>query len=347
MLRIVSVAFALCATLTALPAQAQTRMKIGLTKTVTIGGALYAAQKGWFKDAGLDVDVQFLDASASAMVLLATNELQFVEGGLSASFFNGLQQGLPVRIATDSVSSPTGHALVLRADLAATVKTLKDLKGRNIAVNAPSSISLYELAKILDSARMKLSDVETKIIAFNQMEAAFKSRAVDAAILVNPWVAEIPRLGLGVSFVDADTTVKPFPIVISATFFNSDWAAKNGKAMQDFYTQMLRGVRAYCDAYHGGATRAEVSKVLIENGLAPNQEFLDKLQWTSRSPDGDINEAFVLDVQRWYVEQGLLPNELPVSRLIDGQWAQAAVKALGPYQPDNKASTLKGCGRPS
>ena len=330
----------MCAPVEAL---AQVKMKIGLTKTVTIGGALYAAEKGWFKAAGLDVDIEFLDASASAMVLLATNELQFVEGGLSASFFNGLQQGLPVRIATDSVSSPTGHNLVLRADLAGTVKSLKDLKGRVVAVNAPSSISLYEVAKILQTAGMTLNDVDVKIVAFNQMEAAFKSKAVDAAILVNPWVAEIPRIGLGVPFVDADATVKPYPIVISATYFNTDWAAKNAKAMQDFYTQMIRGVRAYCDAYHHGSTRQDVAKVLIANGLAPNMEFLEKLQWTSRSPDGDINEAFVLDVQHWYVEQGLLPNDLPVSRLIDRQWAQGAVKALGPYQPDNKASTLQGC----
>ena len=347
MFRSFRLAVTVCAALVAVPALAQTKMKLGLTKTVTIGGVLYAAEKGWFKEVGLDVDVQFLDASASAMVLLATNELQFVEGGLSASFFNGLQQGLPVRIGTDSVASPTGHALVLRADLAGTVKSLKDLKGRNIAVNAPSSISLYELARILESEGIKLSDVETKILAFNQMEAAFKAKAVDAAILVNPWVADIPRLGLGVPFVDADATVKPFPIVISATFFNTDWAAKNPQAMQNFYTQMLRGVRAYCDAYHGGPNRADVSKVIIANGLAPSQDFLDKLQWTSRSPDGELNEASVLDVQRWYVEQGLLPNELPVSRLIDHQWAQGAVKALGPYQPGNAASTLKGCGRPS
>ena len=37
-----------------------------------------------------------------------------------------------------------------------------------------------------------------------------------------------------------------------------------------------------------------------------------------------------------------LPDVTSVSRRIDRQWAQGAVKALGPYQPDNKASTLQG-----
>ena len=347
MLRALGVVALLMAGCISSGAQAQTKMKLGLTRTVTIGGVLHAHEKGWFKEVGLDVDVQFLDASASAMVLLATNELQMVEGGLSASYFNALQQGLPVRIGTDSVSSPTGHSLVVRSDLAGSVKSLKDLKGRNVAVNAPSSISLYELAKLLETVGMKLDDVEVKIVAFNNMEAAFKTKGVDAAILVNPWVADIPRQGLGFSLVEVDAVVKPFPVVISATFYNTDWATKNPKAMQDFYTQMIRGVRAYCDAYHHGDNRKDVSKTIIANDLAPNQEFLDKLQWTSRDANGGINGDFVLDVQRWYVDQKLLPSNLPIEKLVDRQWSQAAVKALGPYEPSNKASTLKGCGRPS
>lgn len=325
------------------PALAQTKMKIGLTKTAAIGGSLYAHEQGWFKQAGLDVEIEFLDASASAMVLLASNQLQIIEGGLSASFYNALQQGLPVRMATDSVSSPTGHFLVLRADLADKVKTIADLRGRPVASNAPNSISFYEIAKILETAGMTLKDIDPKVVAFNQMEAAFKTKAIDAAILVNPWVAEIPRIGLGVKWIDVDATVKPSPIMISASFYNTDWARQNPRAVQAYYTAAIRSVRAYCDAYHNSTVRPAMIKTMIANGLAPDAEFLNRLQWTSRSPNGAINAAFVQDVQRWYISQGLLPNELPVERLIDARYAANAVKELGAYAPDNAKSELPGC----
>ena len=75
MFRSFRLAVTVCAALVAVPALAQTKMKLGLTKTVTIGGVLYAAEKGWFKEVGLDVDVQFLDASASAMVMATVTPL--------------------------------------------------------------------------------------------------------------------------------------------------------------------------------------------------------------------------------------------------------------------------------
>ena len=87
---------------------AQTKIKIGLTRTMIVGATNTALEKGYFREAGLDVEVNYLDASASFVVLLARDEVQIVEGGVSASFFNGVQQGLPVRIGTDSVASPTG-----------------------------------------------------------------------------------------------------------------------------------------------------------------------------------------------------------------------------------------------
>src|SRR6478735_8035156 len=82
-----------------LAAQAQTKIKMGTVRSTVIGGALSAKERGYFKEAGLDVDIDIIDASAGFVPMLATNQLQFVEGAVTANFFNGVLQGLRGRSA--------------------------------------------------------------------------------------------------------------------------------------------------------------------------------------------------------------------------------------------------------
>jgi NitT/TauT family transport system substrate-binding protein len=154
-------------------APAQTKIKVGTVRSTVIGGVVSAQARGYFKDAGLDVDVALIDASAAFMPALATNELNVVEGGISASLFNGVAQGLPIKIVFDSTSTPINHSLMLRNDLKNEIKSIRDLKGRTVAVNAPNSIALYEVTRILESADLTINDVQTKVIPFAHMAVAF------------------------------------------------------------------------------------------------------------------------------------------------------------------------------
>jgi NitT/TauT family transport system substrate-binding protein len=340
---------ALASLLAALPlvAQAQdkplTKIKVGLTRTMIVGATNTAIEKGYFKEAGLDVEVNYLDGSASFVVLMARNELQIVEGGVSASFFNGVKQGLPVRIAMDNVSTPVGHWMVLRADLKDKIKTIADFKGHILGINAPTSISLYEAAKVLESAGVSLKDVTVKTVGFPQMVAAFETKAVDAFPMPSPWSTEIPAMGLGVQWVNIDDVVTPKPFVLSVVMYNTEWAAQNPKVAQGFFTALLRGGRDYCDAYHGGPNRSEIADRIVRSGVGRDVKALETYNWGARSVDGKANAASLDDIQKWYVEQGALPEAQPMDKVLDTKFADAANKALGPFTPANKDSRKPGC----
>jgi NitT/TauT family transport system substrate-binding protein len=329
----------------ACPALAQTKVKVGTVRATVIGGVVAAKEKGYFKDANLDVDIELIDASSAFVAPLSTNALNVVEGGMSASLFNGIGQGLPIKSAFDSTSSPINHWIMLRPDLANEIKTIKDLKGRTIAINAPSSVALYEVTRILESAGLTIKDVETKVIPFAQMGIAFQSKAIDAALEITPFTQVLARQGLANLWVNSDETVKPAPIQISTSMYNTDWAAKNPEAAQAFFTALLRGVRDYCNAYHGGPGRAEMLKWLVANGVSTSVETLDSIPWPARSPDGYVFKDSAADVQKWYVQQGLVRAEMPMDKVVDTTFAENANKALGPFKLANSASTLKGCGR--
>ena len=195
---------------------AQTKIKVGTVRSTVIGGVVSAQARGYFKDAGLDVDIALIDASAAFVPALATNELNVVEGGISANLFNGVAQGLPIKIAFDSTSTPINHSLMLRYDLRNEIKSIRDLKGRTVAVNAPNSIALYEVTRILESADLTINDVQTKVIPFAQMAVAFQTKAIDAGLEITPFTALLPKQELAIAWIDSDTIVKPSPVMISA-----------------------------------------------------------------------------------------------------------------------------------
>src|SRR5882724_116034 len=92
-------------------------VKVGTVRSISTATILWAVEKGYFKDAGVKVVTENLDTAANSIALLAQNQLQLVEGGISAGYFNALEKNLPVTMVLDRVSSPLGHNLMLRPDL--------------------------------------------------------------------------------------------------------------------------------------------------------------------------------------------------------------------------------------
>jgi hypothetical protein len=105
----------------------------------------------------------------------------------------------------------------------------------------------------------------------------------------------------------------------------------------------LRGAREYCQAYHGASNRQEIIDELVNSKTAPSRELLEKFPWPARSPDGKINTASMLDINKWYVENKMSSKQFPAERVLDLSFVDAAAKKLGPFELQNKDSKLPGC----
>jgi NitT/TauT family transport system substrate-binding protein len=320
-----------------------TTIHVALVRSVSNGAELIALDRGYFKEAGLNVVIDDIDTSANTMVLLAQNRLQVIAGGVSAGYFNAIDKGLPVIIVGDRVSTPIGHNLMLRPDLKGEISDLRQLKGRIIASNGVGSVSTYETGKMLETAGLRIADVDIKVLRFNQMAAALANKAIDAALLIPPFVYEYAEQNFAVGFAEPDKLVQPSPMTIAVIMVNTDWAKQNRETLLKYYTAYLRGVRDYCNAYHGGAIRKELIEAIVRHGSERNPKILNDYPWPSRSADGRVNVASMLDMQRWYVANKFSTASLPTERLVDMRYADAAVKQLGPFIAENKASTLAGC----
>jgi NitT/TauT family transport system substrate-binding protein len=324
-------------------AAAEDTVRIGMARSVSNGAELIAIEKGYFREAGIKVEIEDIDTSANSIALLATNRLQIVAGGISAGYFNAIEKDLPIIVIADRVSAPIGHKLMLRPDLKDKVTGLAQLKGKVIASNGTGSVSTYEVGKMLETAGLTIADVDVKIFPFTQMPVAFANKAIDAGIVIPPFVWQFLEQGIAAGLAEPDSLVKPSPMTIAVVMVNTDWAKKNTALLRNYYSAYMRGLRDYCDAYHGAPVRDEIIAALIRHGSERRPELLHKYPWPARSPDGRINIASMLDMQDWYVKNGYAHARFPAERLVDMSYADDAVRKLGPYVPANKDSKLEGC----
>jgi NitT/TauT family transport system substrate-binding protein len=340
--RAAPVAFAL-AVLTG-PATAQeTTVKIGLVKSISNAANLWGIEKGYFREVGIKLQLEELDTSANVLALLAQNQLQLIEGGISAGYFNGIDKNLPITIVMDRVSSPLGHNLMLRPDHKGQITRLAQLKGKTIATNGSGAVSTYEVGKLLETDGLTIADVDIKVMPFTQMAIAMRNKAVDAAIVIPPFTSQFLDQGHAVAFKDPDDLVKPHPMTIAVSMVNTDWAKANDRVVRNYYSAYLRAVRDYCNAYHGGKDRAAMIDLLIKSGTENRPQLLHDYPWPARNPNGTINTDSMLDMQAWYVKNKMSTQQFPLERLVQTSYVREAVQKLGPFTLENKDSKREGC----
>ena len=68
-----------------------------------------AINKGYFKQFGIKLEIEYIESSANVIAVLAQGRLNMVAGGISAGYFNAIEKNLPITMIADRVSTPIRH----------------------------------------------------------------------------------------------------------------------------------------------------------------------------------------------------------------------------------------------
>jgi NitT/TauT family transport system substrate-binding protein len=227
-------------------ARAEIKLQVGTIPIGDLSPFFIAQEKGFFKEAGLDITTVPMAGGAAIQPALASGALNIGWSNV-VSTFQGHLEGFDYRFITNGAIAKRATNEVFGVLVAADspIKSAKELDGKTIASNTLSNITQAVGQHWIDHNGGNSSKVKWVEIPFPQMEPALVQKHIDAFVAVEPWVT-VP------SEVNKKARVLGHPVggiaprFMIASFFSSEaWIQKNGDAVKAFVAGWDRGVDAH------------------------------------------------------------------------------------------------------
>lgn len=227
--------------LTLLPLLLGSNCRPSATKTYRIGlgpwvgfGPLYLAQeKGFFKEAGVNVELIVLTGLAERNSALKSGQVD----GLAAPvdyFVLSAGNRLETTIVMEIDESVGGDGIVANPS----IQKFEDLRGKKVAFQQGLPSEFF-LRALLQQHGMRLEQLNTIDMETAQAGAAFIAKQLDAACVWEPWLTKAKEEGRGRILA----STKDYPnLIVDCLAFNKDVVAQHPDDVQKIVNAIFRAI---------------------------------------------------------------------------------------------------------
>jgi NitT/TauT family transport system substrate-binding protein len=193
--------------------------------------ALYANDKGYFKEAGIDAEFTAVQGGPAAVAAIASGE---ADVGYAAVVppINARLKGVPVKIfLVLSHETDKARGIYIGASAKSGIKDLAGVKGKKISFNANGGLCELAWRDHLTAAGLKIEDAESVVLPFPEQEAALEQGNIDAVCTINPFYSSM-KTNANLGFTDiaagmlADLST---PLISDGMFAQEGWLAANAE----------------------------------------------------------------------------------------------------------------------
>ena len=320
----------------AIQAHAQTQVRFASVGGLTDAGLYLAEELGYFREAGLVVEMKRMSNAPTLLTSIATNQLEVAGASITPGMFTAMTQGMKLKVVGDKQSVRPGFAatrlVVVKALSADTpAKMVQALRGKNVAVSAKAGSSYYNAASLLADHGVTLTDVRIRELAFPNMVTALATGAIEGAYIIEPFLSEVIRKGLAVDVSNPGDFASTGPARINVPIVYSEKFAANRPAAEAFMLAYMKGVRVYNDAFVKNIDKEKVIEILARRA-GVEVETVRNSNPAGLDPNQDINRESFDEIQKFFVDQGLMSAAVPLDDLIDPSFAAAAIAKIGRYK---------------
>jgi NitT/TauT family transport system substrate-binding protein len=314
---------ALAATGGARADEALLKAKVGVLRLSSSAPVFIAQDKGYFRDAGVDVELKFFDAAQPVAVATTSGDIDFGITAFTAGLYNLAGKGT-LKVIGGMSREKAGYPLIgyfaSNNAYAAGLKTPKDLAGKRIAVTQVGSSFHYSLGLLADKYGLKLSDMKVlPMQSLSNAAAALKGETVDAALLpassarklmddngakLLGWVGDETPWQLGAVFASPKTLGnKPLVTKLLAALARAD---------REYHDVILAAV------VDGRVPINEATKPLLEiiakYTNLPLEQVVGNCAYID--PDGKLDVANVANQIEWLQAQGFVDKGFTADAII-------------------------------
>lgn len=314
------------------PAAAADTIKVGALRFTSHAASFIAFERGYFKDAGLDVEFEFFQAAQPMAVAIASGDIDYGITSITGGLINLADKGAIKVIggAMHEEKGIDGSAIVVSdAAFKAGVTSPDKLKGRSFAITQAGSSFHYMAARIAEKEGFGVSDLKlTPLQKVPNIIAALKSGQVDAWAIV-PHIAKALAGGGAVHIIGWVNDYAP-DYQVTTVFTSAETAADRRDQTERFLGAFTKGAADFNAALvdkTAGEAEAEAVTQLIHKYVYTNRPY-EKAAVSIRNGAIRLNEGAKLNVTNvadqlaWFKAEGLVKSDIGIDGLVDQSYVE-------------------------
>lgn len=317
----------------AAPALAQPRkITVGALRFTSHAGSFVAVERGYFEEAGLDVELRFFDAAQPMAVAIASGDVDYAITAISGGLVSLAQKGA-IKVIGGALQEEVGidgqKFLVSDAAYQAGITAPGLLDGKSFGVTQTGSSFHYMGSKMAEAEGISLTYKPLQKVG--AIIGALKSAQIDAWSIV-PHIAK-PLAESGAVHIIGDVATYLPDYQVTTVFTSTKNAESEQQMTQDFIGAYSKGVADYNDAM--------ITKSGGEDGVMAMVDLIHQYVYTDRPREkaapsiingtmrlnegAAMNVASIADQLSWFQSEGLVDADITLETLIDTSY----VKTLG------------------
>lgn len=307
-------------------------VKIGILSLTSHSPSIIAEGKGYYEEAGLEVEFVPFQAAQPMAVAIASGDVDFGLTAMTAGLVSLAERGA-VKIIGGAMAEAEGveghKILVSKAAHEAGVTTPAGLEGKRFGITTAGSSFHYMAHKIADGEGFERSSME--MVPLNGVPAviaSLRSGQIDAwsiqpniadGLIASGDVFEVGRID---DYVDT--------YQVTTLFTSNELIANNRELVESFVAAFSKGVADYNAAF--------VDKTMSEDESGEMVAMIHEWVYTDRPlKDADaairagamrmnegakLNLASIEDQLEWFKSENLVPQDASIENLVDTSFVE-------------------------
>ena len=314
----------------AAPAIAENRkIKVGALRFTSHSGSFIAYERGYFADAGLDVEFEFFQAAQPMAVAVASRDIDYAVTAISGGLISLAQKGA-VKVIGGALSEEPGidGQKILASDAAyqAGLTSPAALDGKSFGVTQAGSSFHYMGSKIAAAEGVNVSFKPLQKVG--AIIGALKSGQIDAWSIV-PHIAK-PLSGSGAVHIIGNVADYIPDYQVTTVFTSANNAANERDMTGAFIGAFSEGINDYAAAM--------IDKTGGEDGMNEMVDLIHKYVYTDRPREkaapsiingtmrlntgAALNLASVQDQLDWFKSEDLVDASVSMEDLVDTSYVE-------------------------
>jgi NitT/TauT family transport system substrate-binding protein len=303
------------------------KVKVGILKLTSSAPVFVGIEKGFFREAGIELELVWFQAAQPVAVALASGDVEVGATGLTAGLYNIVAAGQKLWVIADKGREWPGHpltALVVQKD--GPIQSVKDLRGKKVAITQLGSTFHYMLGNLVEQAGLTLADVEpAPLRTLGAMSEALQTRRVDAILIPQPLAGMTVEKGFGriLHWVGDKLSYQ-----VAALFASNRFVQDRERAVA-FLRGYVHASRYYHDAVlarNAGPPYDEVVTITAKYTEAPPE--IIRVGFPYQDRDARLDVPDIARQLGWYHRSGMVTRALGPGDLVDTALLEEALRGL-------------------